>query len=403
MLLDRRGARRRRRRLPAEVLRAVRAAQGARARRSCFVTHDMARRRALLRPRDADRARPASLHDRRARTRSRAPTTSSTSAASSHDEPATTAATATSARPRSRTPGSRTRAASASPTLAAGRAARRCAWRSRFHERDRGPDLRRSTCATSRATRCSPRRPDWRDGTTGRFAAGDDGARARRASTTGSAPSRYTLTPSVARAGAGADALDLREDLAALVVHGTRVTGGDRRRRRTTFEVERAMSARQLTPRPRPVALGERPRAASGSLTWTLAVTDFKLRFYGSVLGYVWTLVRPFAFFGVIYFVFTEIVDARRRRQELRRLHPVRARAVPVLRRDRPTAALSSLVDAREPAAQDALPAAGDPALGRAHGAVQPRHDADRRVHLRDRVGVYPDWGWLELSRSSCC
>ena len=44
------------------------------------------------------------------------------------------------------------------------------------------------------------------------------------------------------------------------------------------------------------------------SLTWTLAVTEWKLRFYGSVLGYVWTLARPFLFFGVIYFVFTEIV-----------------------------------------------------------------------------------------------
>jgi ABC-2 type transport system permease protein len=43
------------------------------------------------------------------------------------------------------------------------------------------------------------------------------------------------------------------------------------------------------------------------SLTWTLATTDWKLRFYGSILGYVWTLVRPFMFFGVIYFVFTEI------------------------------------------------------------------------------------------------
>jgi len=39
-------------------------------------------------------------------------------------------------------------------------------------------------------------------------------------------PSRYKLTPSVARAGGGADALDLREDLASVVVHGTRVTGG---------------------------------------------------------------------------------------------------------------------------------------------------------------------------------
>lgn len=44
------------------------------------------------------------------------------------------------------------------------------------------------------------------------------------------------------------------------------------------------------------------------SLTWTLAATDFKLRFYGSVLGYAWTLARPFLFFGVIYVVFSQIV-----------------------------------------------------------------------------------------------
>jgi ABC-2 type transport system permease protein len=45
------------------------------------------------------------------------------------------------------------------------------------------------------------------------------------------------------------------------------------------------------------------------SLTWTLAITDWKLKFYGSALGALWTLVRPFAFFGVILFVFTEIAQ----------------------------------------------------------------------------------------------
>jgi ABC-2 type transport system permease protein len=43
-------------------------------------------------------------------------------------------------------------------------------------------------------------------------------------------------------------------------------------------------------------------------LTWTLAVTDFKLRFFGSVLGYVWQLMRPLMLFSVLYFVFTEFV-----------------------------------------------------------------------------------------------
>lgn len=44
------------------------------------------------------------------------------------------------------------------------------------------------------------------------------------------------------------------------------------------------------------------------NLTWTLAITDWKLRFYGSVLGLAWTLMKPFAFFGVIYVVFAKIV-----------------------------------------------------------------------------------------------
>ena len=43
-------------------------------------------------------------------------------------------------------------------------------------------------------------------------------------------------------------------------------------------------------------------------LVWTLAVTDFKLTFFGSVLGYLWQLMRPLMMFAVLYFVFTEFV-----------------------------------------------------------------------------------------------
>ncbi len=43
------------------------------------------------------------------------------------------------------------------------------------------------------------------------------------------------------------------------------------------------------------------------ALAWTLALTDWKLRFYGSFLGAAWMLVRPFAFFGVVYTVFTQV------------------------------------------------------------------------------------------------
>jgi ABC-2 type transport system permease protein len=43
------------------------------------------------------------------------------------------------------------------------------------------------------------------------------------------------------------------------------------------------------------------------NLTVTLANTDFKLTYFGSALGYLWTLMRPLLFFGVLLVVFTKI------------------------------------------------------------------------------------------------
>jgi ABC-2 type transport system permease protein len=61
------------------------------------------------------------------------------------------------------------------------------------------------------------------------------------------------------------------------------------------------------TPIAGPSALGGSPRRFV-YLSATLALTDFKLRFFGSVLGYLWQLVRPLLLFGVLYFVFTRFV-----------------------------------------------------------------------------------------------
>jgi ABC-2 type transport system permease protein len=51
-----------------------------------------------------------------------------------------------------------------------------------------------------------------------------------------------------------------------------------------------------------PSALGSNPRRM-WHITWTLARTEFKLAFFGSVLGYLWQLMRPLLLFGVIYLV----------------------------------------------------------------------------------------------------
>lgn len=43
------------------------------------------------------------------------------------------------------------------------------------------------------------------------------------------------------------------------------------------------------------------------NLTLMLAATEFKLKYFGSALGYVWSLMRPILLFGVLYFVFTTV------------------------------------------------------------------------------------------------
>jgi ABC-2 type transport system permease protein len=55
------------------------------------------------------------------------------------------------------------------------------------------------------------------------------------------------------------------------------------------------------------------PRALTGDwsrfwhLTYNIARNEFKLRFFGSVLGYLWQLVRPLLLFGVLYVFFTVV------------------------------------------------------------------------------------------------
>jgi ABC-2 type transport system permease protein len=38
-----------------------------------------------------------------------------------------------------------------------------------------------------------------------------------------------------------------------------------------------------------------------------ISVTEFKRVYFGTVLGYLWSLIRPLALFGVLLFVFTQV------------------------------------------------------------------------------------------------
>jgi ABC-2 type transport system permease protein len=42
-------------------------------------------------------------------------------------------------------------------------------------------------------------------------------------------------------------------------------------------------------------------------LLWLVSVTEFKQAYFGTVLGYLWSLMRPLMLFGVLLFVFTQV------------------------------------------------------------------------------------------------
>ncbi|EKE18987.1 MAG: Polysaccharide ABC exporter membrane-spanning protein [uncultured bacterium] len=46
-------------------------------------------------------------------------------------------------------------------------------------------------------------------------------------------------------------------------------------------------------------------------LIWALAKTDFKLRYHGSVLGYLWALLKPLLTFAVMNFVFSSVFNPK--------------------------------------------------------------------------------------------
>jgi ABC-2 type transport system permease protein len=70
--------------------------------------------------------------------------------------------------------------------------------------------------------------------------------------------------------------------------------------------VSAAASPAELTPVRGPAALGGGTRRFF-ELLWLLSLTEFKRTYFGTVLGYLWSLIRPLMLFGVLLFVFTKV------------------------------------------------------------------------------------------------
>ena len=232
------------------------------------------------------------------------------------------------------------------------------------------------------------------------------------ASTTGSAPGRYRLLAAVARAGLGADALDTPR-CASSSSSSPSASGGDSRpaqhardratawpRGRTDAELpgsvaRRADDASEPERAYGPSALGG-GRRRFVELTLTLARTEFKLRYFGSVLGYFWSLMRPLLFFGVLYLFFTQIFKLGKGIPHYGGLPADRDRALELLRRG--DDGMRQCLLAREAMlAQDPVPPDGDPAVGVADRDVQPGMNFIAVFVFALANGVTPKLSWLEL------
>lgn len=88
------------------------------------------------------------------------------------------------------------------------------------------------------------------------------------------------------------------------------VTGPDgvsRLRRLPPPAERRPVAPPRLLPIDGPSAFGGDPRRFL-NLLWLTAVQDYRLQYRTSILGYLWTLMRPLLFFAVLYVVFTHVI-----------------------------------------------------------------------------------------------
>ena len=197
--------------------------------------------------------------------------------------------------------------------------------RVRFDGRRRGPAVRRRADQHQDRTLFSAVDASGPTRRRGRFRGRRGGHASASPSTTSSAPGRYARSPpwpghgsrhgtwlrppraqfarrwSPRRAPPARSSTLADVDAAPSSAPRAHARGARRRERRRR---RRRGHPRGVGDRSGPDARSAPTGARLWHLTWALAVTDFRLQFFGSALGYLWQLMRPLMLFGVLYVVF---------------------------------------------------------------------------------------------------
>ena len=133
------------------------------------------------------------------------------------------------------------------------------------------------------------------------------------------------------------------------------------------------------------------------TLAWALAITDFRLKFFGSALGYLWQLMRPLMLFGVLYVVFSTVLKFGDEVPLLPRRAAAGHRPVLVLQRGDRSGRSARSSSARTSCARSSSRALAVPLAVLLTALINLGLNLVPVFVFLLIAGGSPHWGWLEL------
>jgi ABC-2 type transport system permease protein len=148
------------------------------------------------------------------------------------------------------------------------------------------------------------------------------------------------------------------------------------------------------------------PRALDDSwsrfwhLTYNIARSEFKLKFFGSALGYLWQVVRPLLLFGVLYVFFVEVFHVDRAKGAAGHVYGAQLLGSIVLYTffaEATSGAVRSVVDRENLVRKIQFPRLAIPASVALLAAFNLALNLVVVMIFALIAGVHPMWSWFEL------
>ncbi len=121
-----------------------------------------------------------------------------------------------------------------------------------------------------------------------------------------------------------------------------------------------------------------------------ISVTEFKRVYFGTVLGYLWSLIRPLMLFGVLLLVFTQVFRVGSDKVEHYPVFLLMGIVLYTFFSESTSNAVTSVVSQEGVVRKTQFPRAVIPLATSVTGALQPAAEPDHRARLHPRLRRHP-------------